>query len=51
MNQRPIGFQSATLLIVALCAIIAALVRRDQLTRQLLIRTINDVLDEGGRHD
>jgi hypothetical protein len=48
MNRTSIARQSATLLIVALSAIVAVLVRRDQLARRLLVQTINELV-EGGR--
>lgn len=46
MNQRPNSRQFSTLLIVALlAAIVVMLIRRDALTRQLLARTITDIIE------
>lgn len=45
MNRTLIGRQSAALLILALCALVALLVRRDYLTRRILTRTINDIIE------
>lgn len=46
MNPRPIRTQTYTLVIVALAAIVVLLLRRDALTRQLLERTITDIIEE-----
>lgn len=49
MNPRPIRTQTHTLVIVALAAIVVLLIRRDAMTRQLLARTITDIIEES-RH-
>lgn len=45
MKSRPIRTQTYTLVIVALAAIVVLLLRRDALTRQLLARTITDIIE------